>query len=148
VASDQLSEHVAKQIRREHPQAAQRVAALREQALRLRSLSEHAERELEEAMRTLRSIEELLGIAPQLSLDAFGGELRGRRLREIAIEILRKRRNPSAIVHYREWYELLAAAGIRVAGKDPLATFLTQVSQSPEVESVRPRSGLYRLKAA
>ena len=39
---------------------------------------------------------------------------------------------------------LLTAAGFRVAGRDPIATFLTQVGRANEVESVRPRSGLYR----
>jgi len=31
----------------------------------------------------------------------------------------------------------------RVAGRAPIATFLTQVGRADEVESVRPRSGLY-----
>lgn len=96
----------------------------------------------------LRTIQEMLGLAPQLSLDAYSGDLRGRRLREVAVQILRQRRAPGEVVHYREWYALLTDAGVRVAGKDPLATFLTQVSQAPEVKSVRPRSGLYRLAAA
>src|SRR5262249_28303166 len=36
-------------------------------------------------------------------------------------------------LHYRRWYELLQDAGYAVAGKDPLAVFLTQVSRSPVV---------------
>jgi hypothetical protein len=76
-------------------------------------------------------------LAPQLSLDAHSGELRGRRLREIAVQILRQRRPPREVVHYREWYALVTGAGVRIAGRDPLATFLTQVDQAPE-ESVRP----------
>jgi len=43
-----------------------------------------------------------------------------------------------------KWFDLLTAAGFRVAGRDPIATFLTQVGRANEVESVRPRSGLYR----
>jgi hypothetical protein len=82
-----------------------------------------------------------------LSIDAYSGELRGRRLREVAVQILRQRRAPGEVVHYRDWYELVIGAGVRVAGKDPLATFLTQVSQAAEVKSERPRSGLYRLVA-
>jgi hypothetical protein len=51
-------------------------------------------------------------------------------------------------VHYREWFALLLETGLRVAGKDPLGSFLTQVSRAPAVERVRPRSGLYRLRSA
>ncbi|MDX6618503.1 MAG: hypothetical protein QOK36_889 [Gaiellales bacterium] len=39
-------------------------------------------------------------------------------------------------------------AGIRVGDKDPLGSLLTQVSRASAVESVRPRSGLYRLSTA
>ncbi len=148
MAARHLSDHVLDQVREEYPLVARRVEELRDQSQRLHALTERVDEELEEAMRMLRSIEEMLGIAPQLSIEAFSGELRGRRLREIAIQILRQRRDPGEIVHYREWYALVTGAGVRVAGKDPLATFLTQLSQAPEVESVRPRSGLYRLAAA
>jgi hypothetical protein len=41
----------------------------------------------------------------------------------------------------------MTAAGVRIGGKDPTATFLTQIVKSADIESVRPRSGLYRLKA-
>jgi hypothetical protein len=145
MAVEHLSEHVLEQVRRERPIIAARVSELREQSHRLRALTDRVDAELEEAARMLRGIEEMLGEAPQLSLDAFNGELRGRRLREIAIEVLRQRRPAGDVVHYRDWYELLVTAGLRVAGKDPLATFLTQINQAPEVTSVKPRSGLYRL---
>jgi hypothetical protein len=147
VSAKHLSDHVLEHVRREHPLVLQRVQALREQSQRLHELTERADGELEEATRMLRSVEEMLGLAPQLSIDAYSGELRGRRLREIAVQILRQRRAPGEIVHYRDWYELVTGAGVRVAGKDPLATFLTQVSQAAEVKSERPRSGLYRLVA-
>lgn len=148
MAAKHLSDHVLEQVRREHPLVLQRVEDLREQSQRLHELTERVDEELEEATRMLRSVEEMLGLAPQLSIDAYTGELRGRRLREIAVQVLRHRRDPGEVVHYREWYALLTDTGVRVAGKDPLATFLTQVSRAPEVESVRPRSGLYRLSAA
>jgi hypothetical protein len=148
MAATHLSDHVLDQVRQEYPLVARRVEELRDQSQRLHTLTERVDEELEGAMRMLRSIEELLGIAPQLSIEAFSGDLRGRRLREIAVQTLRQRRGPGEVVHYREWYELVTGSGVRVAGKDPLATFLTQVSQAPEVESVKPRSGLYRLAAA
>ena len=90
-----LSEHTLEQVRREHPVIVQRVLELREQAQRMHALSDRVDEELEEATRTLRGVEEMLGAAPQLSIDAFSGELRGRRLREIALEILRQRRSPA-----------------------------------------------------
>jgi hypothetical protein len=90
----------------------------------------------------------MLGLAPQLSLESFHGELRGKKLQEIAIEVLRQRRGTEAVVHYKEWFDLLIEAGLRIAGRDPLATFLTQISRAPTVESVRPRSGLYKLRVA
>ena len=34
-------------------------------------------------------------------------------------------------MHYREWFELLDSSGHEIAGKDPLAVFLTQISRSP-----------------
>jgi hypothetical protein len=148
VAVKHLSDHVLDQVHQEHPLVVLRVESLHEQSQRLHALTQRVDEELEDAKQMLRGIEEMLGIAPQLSIHAYSSELRGRRLREIAVEILRQQRAPGEVVHYREWYELVTHAGIRVGGKDPLATFLTQVSQAPEVESVKPRSGLYRLGMA
>jgi hypothetical protein len=51
-------------------------------------------------------------------------------------------------VHYREWYDLLVRDGHRIAGKDPVATFLAELSRAPEVEKVGRRTGLYKLAAA
>ena len=42
-------------------------------------------------------------------------------------------------LHYREWFDLLTQAGHEVAGKDPLAVFLTQITRSPAVrKGARP----------
>lgn len=124
------------------------MAALRGQAERLHGVVAELDRDVAETGRLLRHIDEMLGLAPQLSLEALHGELRGRRLREIAVELLRQKKGVGAVVHYRDWYELVLEAGLRVAGKDPLATFLTQIARAPGVESVRPRSGLYKLRSA
>jgi hypothetical protein len=51
-------------------------------------------------------------------------------------------------VHYRAWFEALVESGYRISGRDPLATFLTQVTRIDRVQSVGRRSGLYRLRAA
>jgi len=93
-------------------------------------------------------MDEVLGLAPQLAIEDIGGELRGQRLRAVAVEVLRRRRGVGVEIHYTDWFDLLVREGIRVGGKNPAATFLTQIGKAPEVEAVRPRSGLYRLRAA
>jgi len=148
VAVANLSEHVREAVEHEREVIAGRLADLRTQAERLHAVVAVVDRSVEETVRLLRQIDEMLGLAPQLSLEAMHGELRGQRLREIAIDLLRQKKGVGSIVHYREWYELVLEEGLRVAGKDPLATFLTQIARAPAVESVRPRSGLYRLRAA
>jgi hypothetical protein len=59
--------------------------------------------------------------------------LRGPAIREAAVRVLIAHPEPIEALHYRQWYELLLGAGFRVAGKDPLAVFLTQLSRSPLV---------------
>jgi len=69
--------------------------------------------------------------------------LRGPAIRETAVLVLSARGGVEAI-HYREWFKLLAAAGYSVAGKDPLAVFLTQISRSPVVRK-GTQAGVYEL---
>ena len=128
--------------------ASERVAALREQARRLRELADHVDLDLAAGARLLRQIDELLGHAPQMSIAEVDDELRGQRLRAVAIQVLKRRKGAGTSVHYREWYALLVEEGHTVAGKDPVATFLTQVSRADEVQRVGHRSGIYRLVAA
>jgi hypothetical protein len=142
-----LSEHVQEAVAQEREVVAARLEALRAQSARLHELAERVDADVLAAERMLRRMDEMLGLAPQLSLDAQG-ELRGQKLQEIAVELLREKRGVGVEVHYRDWFELLLGAGMQVGGKDPLATFLTQIGRAPEVESVRPRSGIYRLRAA
>lgn len=96
--------------------------------------------------RKIREIEELLGLAPQLSLEGVEGELRGARLREVALYVLQHEVGEEP-VHYRRWYELVTAR-YRVAGKDPLATFLAAISRIAGIEKIGRRSGLYQLRTA
>jgi hypothetical protein len=147
VALAHLSQHVQRAVGREREVVVSRLGTLREQSARLHEVVDNVDADVEETARLLRRMDEMLGIASQLSLDAHG-ELRGQKLQGIAVELLRQEKGAGVAVHYREWFELLREAGLRIAGKDPLSTFLTQVARAPEVESVRPRSGLYRLRAA
>jgi len=102
--------------------------------------------ELCTAARLLASLDEVSGATDQLPLDALSGELRGRRLREVAVQVLRRQVPVGTAVHYRELLRLLQREGVRVGGKDPAASLLTQLVRADELESVRPRSGLYRLR--
>jgi len=71
--------------------------------------------------------------------------LRGPAIRVAAVRVLLSQpRRPEAL-HYREWFGLLAGAGYSVAGKDPLAVFLTQLSRSPLVRR-GTQSGVYELE--
>ncbi len=142
-----LSEHVHDVVKRERQVVADRLEALRAQSRRLHEVVDQVDADAAETARLLRQMDEMLGLAPQLSLDAHG-ELRGQKLQEIAVELLRQKKGVGVEVHYKDWYGLLLEAGLVVGGKDPLATFLTQVGRAANVESVRPRSGLYRLRAA
>jgi hypothetical protein len=60
------------------------------------------------------------------------------------VRVLAAHTKPDAPVHYRDWFELLVAQGFMPAGKDPLATFLTQVGRSPVVQRTTS-SGMYVL---
>jgi hypothetical protein len=128
---------------------------LRVRAIELRARAEHwAERvrELtlaaEKVEARLRDLEELLGRAPQLRLDLQTQELQGQQLRQEAVRILVEARGARQPIHYREWYSLLRDRGIVATGKDPLATFLTQIIRSPLVERVDGKSGVYRVDPA
>lgn len=70
-------------------------------------------------------------------------ELQGQRVRDVAVEVLLRHRGPDVPMHYRQWFGLVGQEGYRVAGRDPLATFLTQIRRSPVVFAVPGRSGEY-----
>ena len=71
---------------------------------------------------------------PPVSAIAPASEvLRGPAIRKAAVRVLLDHPERPEAMHYRRWYELLTAAGFAVAGKDPLAVFLTQLNRSPVV---------------
>lgn len=68
--------------------------------------------------------------------------LRGPEIRERAVALALARGLQA--MHYREWYARLVEAGYEVAGKEPLAVFLTQLGRSPLVrKSTQP--GVYEI---
>jgi chaperonin cofactor prefoldin len=70
--------------------------------------------------------------------------LRGPAIRREALRVLLAHPDHPEALHYREWFSLMHDDGFRVAGKDPLATFLTQLSRSPAVRK-STRAGVYEL---
>jgi hypothetical protein len=107
----------------------------------LESLSEQLSRD--EYM--LGEIDSALGRSPQLCLEEASLRLRGQNLERVAVSVLQEERGSGAEVHYKEWFELLRARGHRVAGKQPVNTFLAQIGRSAAVERVGRRTGRYRL---
>jgi hypothetical protein len=70
--------------------------------------------------------------------------LRGPAIRAMAIRVLLEHPDRPAALHYRDWYDALRQTGYEVAGKDPLAVFLTQLSRSPVVRKAS-QNGVYEL---
>jgi hypothetical protein len=80
----------------------------------------------------------------ELAPEPMNGWLRGARIRSVAVHLLAASDHSKGPIHYSEWFDQLEQAGFGVAGKDPVAAFLTQISRSPVVEKA-DGPGLYRL---
>jgi len=70
--------------------------------------------------------------------------LQGPAMRETAVRLLVEHEPPVDAIHYRDWYRLLQEHGFAVAGKKPLAVFLSQVSRSPVMRKATS-AGVYAL---
>lgn len=134
-------------LRSEYELLFARVEAQREQSDRLRALAEAVEERTQRDEHLLEELAGALGIANQLRIEDLSPRLRGRRLQEVALQVLRAEWGADREIHYRAWYELLVEQGHKVGGKDPVATFLAQVHRAPGVVGVGRRSGKYRLTA-
>jgi hypothetical protein len=110
-----------------------------------REVLEHLEQQLAHEERLLREIEELTDRRPQLRLERLDRQLKGRRLQEVAVEVLRRRIGRDQAIHYREWFALLRGEGYEICGRDPVNSFLTGIGRAPGVERVGSRTGLYRV---
>jgi hypothetical protein len=146
--SKALSSDFLEAARVERDLLATRLAEAQEQVEHFETLMAEAREEAKSLADSIRAIEEVAGLAPQLAMCEISEELRGERLREVALEVLQRLSGSGDPVHYRIWFEALVQAGFRVAGRDPRATFLTQITRIDDVESVGRRSGLYRLRVA
>ena len=87
----------------------------------------------------LRRMDEMLGLAPQLSLEAHG-ELRGQKLQEIAVELLRQEEGAGVAVHYRDWFELLSRPASTSPARPPRHVLHPGRARAPGRVG-RPRSG-------
>lgn len=134
-------------IEAEFAAVATRVVEQRERAERVRALADQLEENAARDEHLLGDLAALLGRDAQLRLEDLDPRLRGQRLREVALEILRREVGPGAPIHYKEWYGLLLAAGHKVGGRDPVATFLAQVHRCDDVEHIGRRTGRFRLVA-
>lgn len=124
-----------------------RIAALRAE---LESALGHRD----EAQARLELLERIAGSSPRLQVvatlpadrkrqDTELRVLRGSAIREFAVRVMLSSGSTSPL-HYQQWYELLRRRGLAAGGKDPLATFLTQLNRSPIVAKAG-RSGEYRI---
>ena len=72
------------------------------------------------------------------------GYLRGSQIRIAAVRLLAAREHPSRPIHYTDWFQIFSDAGYGIAGRDPQAVFLTQITRSVLIVHAGER-GLYAL---
>lgn len=132
-------------IETEYTSLLKQVIEQRERADRLRALADRLEENAARDEHLLGELSALLGRDAQLRLEDLHPRLRGQQLRDVAVAILHREVGPGQPIHYKEWYGLLEAAGHRVGGRDPRATFLAQVHRAAGVESIGQRTGRFRL---
>lgn len=70
--------------------------------------------------------------------------LRGADIRVTAVLLLASAPEPNRPIHYQQWYRLLREAGYGLEARDPLGTFLTQITRSPVVRRAGA-PGIYAL---
>jgi hypothetical protein len=138
---------LATSVRAEYELLRARVEQQREQADRLRAMADALEERTTADEHLLTEMAGALGLAAQLQIEDLSPRLRGQRLQEVALEVLRTEWGAQREIHYREWFDLVRDQGHRIGGKDPLATFLAQIHRAPQVRSVGRRSGRYQLDA-
>jgi hypothetical protein len=132
------------QLERERARMAEEAEALRRSLARI----EHGLAEIDERRALLDRVaparpESPRQDRPATNGDAARGVLRGPEIREAAVRALVERGAGDAL-HYREWFALLVDSGHSIAGKDPLAVFLTQLGRSPAVRR-GSGAGVYEL---
>lgn len=146
--ADAATDEIGQALLAEYQALSSRVVEHRGRAEVLQRLADQAAAQAAADERLLNEIASSLGFACQLRIEQLDRRLRGQRLQEIAVEILASRLEPGQTVHYKEWFQWVEQQGFKVAGKDPVATFIGQVTRSPRIRSAGRRSGLYMLREA
>ncbi len=125
--------------------------ALEDRRLILQSELRALEISEREMRRRLALVDELAGSHQPRGLRAVPDQsdepremLRGAAIREAAVSVVARSDEPDRPRHYTEWFEAFLAAGFGISGRDPLATFLTQLGRSPVVRR-DAEPGVYRL---
>jgi hypothetical protein len=88
--------------------------------------------------------ERALGASEAATVAGTRALLRGPAIRRAAVGVLLEHPARPEALHYRAWFQLVRDAGYTIAGKDPLAVFLTQLSRSPAIRR-GTASGVYEL---
>jgi hypothetical protein len=116
----------------------------------LHGLLAELDEEAESYAQRRRLLEELVYVEQVTPTAATGDTARPRRravkgaeLRRVAGRLLWTAQRDQEI-HYREWFERVIAEGYAVGGKDPAASFLTNIRDSPAVQR-GSSPGHYRL---
>jgi chaperonin cofactor prefoldin len=133
---------------------------LRRHRERLVATRDQLQAELAEVEASLRDLDERDALLARLAGPDHAGEedrrpaaaapgdvatpLRGPAIRRAAVQTLLSLPDRPQALHYRAWYDALTGAGLAVAGKDPLAVFLTQLGRSPVIRR-GTQSGVYEL---
>jgi hypothetical protein len=76
--------------------------------------------------------------------DQGARELRGPEIRTQAVRMLLADPAAPEALRYRDWFQRLLGAGLVIAGKEPRAVFLTQLTRSPVVRK-STQAGIYEL---
>jgi hypothetical protein len=142
VAAPQPSARLIRAVAAEREQLRRQREKLATEAGELRAALARIESGLVEIDERWGLLDRLAPPEPQAPPAANGATLRGPAIREVAVRTLVDHGRDAA--HYREWFELVTAGGHAIAGKDPLAVFLTQLSRSPAVRK-GGRAGVYEL---
>lgn len=142
-----ISEELEQELAHQADILMARLSDGRERLAALEDLSAGLREQLEKDELMLHRLDGILGNSSEPPLDSLDARLRGAELRDVAVAILMQR-GCDQPVHYREWFAWVREAGYHVSGKDPLASFLAQITRSPQVERVGgTRSGRYCVRA-
>ena len=147
MAAPQPSARFVRAVAAERAELERHRARLAHEARELRTALTRIEHGLAEIDERCELLDRLTGAPrPEPQDDTPEGTLlRGPAIRERAVEALLE--SGREALHYRRWFELVTGEGAMIAGKDPLAVFLTQITRSPVVRR-GPSAGVYELDRA